>query len=75
MEMSASGFGDFAKDLKNMFMETTYEETAQAVAEQLREQGLDTADAVELDLSTDSDDVHLDVERVRARVNEILAEG
>lgn len=72
--MSASGFGDAVNDLKSMFMDTTYEAVAETVAARLREQGLTTADGVDLELSTDADEVQLDVERVRARVNEMLAE-
>ncbi|WP_291053697.1 hypothetical protein [Herbiconiux sp.] len=64
-----SGFPDFGK----MGDDIIYEALAEAVAEEIRADGGDTADGVTLDLTTDDPGFRVDNERVRRRANQILS--
>ncbi|MFF2493235.1 hypothetical protein [Agromyces sp. NPDC058064] len=62
-----SGFDDAFDEM--------YEEFAQSVAAAAREDGLRSADEVEIDTESDSPGFTIDIARVRRRANEILAES
>lgn len=64
---------DFAADIMRQALDDAHEHFAQDVAAAAREDGKTTADDVVVEIGADSD-VEIDVERVRARANEILKE-
>jgi hypothetical protein len=66
-----NAFNDIERDAVNQMHETL----AQGLAENMRELGRTDADAVVLELESDTDDprFQIDGERVRRRANEILA--
>ena len=70
-----SNLHGLAKRLTEGVVDQMHEAMANGVAAKAREHGLSTADNIDLDLTSDSDDptLQIDVERVRARANEILA--
>lgn len=72
----SSGWDDLERAIDDAAREAfdeLYEDLSQEVAEDLRSQGLTSADGIELQLDTDDPDVVIDALRVRRRVNEILA--
>jgi len=71
-----SSFDDAFIDFERQAVDLMHEQLARGLADQMREMGRDTADNVELELESDTDDpaFQIDGERVRRRANEILAE-
>lgn len=70
-----SNFDQIAKQIMAEASDRMHEAMAQGVAERAREEGMSTADNIQLELTSDSDDpeLQIDADRVRARANEILA--
>ncbi len=67
-----NNFDQVAKQIADEASDTMHEALAERVAETAREHGMSNADAIELEISEESEG-HVDAERVRARANEILA--
>lgn len=69
-----SNFDQIAKQIITEASDQMHEAMAQGVAQRAREEGLTSADSIQLELASDSDDPNLqiDTDRVRARANEIL---
>lgn len=72
MGIDFSGLDDLEASLRGQMQDTVHESVAQALAERMRSLGRMNADDVEVDLKSDTSDP-IDIERVRARANEILA--
>lgn len=72
-----NNFDQVAKQIMAEASDQMHEAMAQRVAERAREEGVSSADDIQLEVSSDSDEpeLQIDAERVRARANEILAEG
>lgn len=76
MGIEISGnWDDFEKNVYETMSDQMHEAMAEGLAEKAREHGLSSADSIELDVSSDSEsaELQIDAERVRARANEILA--
>lgn len=71
----SSSLGDFVRDVKRQAVDMLHETAAQSVVETAREKGLTNADNIEISVDSDSGDpsMRLDIERVRAMANEMLA--
>jgi len=67
-----NNFDQIAKHIIDEASDTMHEALAEQVAATARENGMSSADGIELEISDDSEG-HVDAERVRARANEILA--
>jgi hypothetical protein len=72
-----SNIDDAFDDFERQAVDAMHEQMAQGLADQMRDMGRTTADNVELDIESDTDDpkYRIDPERVRRRANEILAGG
>lgn len=76
--MSTMGSIDDAfEGLWSDISDSMHEQYAQATADAARENGLATADSIEIMVESDSTDSRtaIDIDRVRRRANEILASG
>ena len=71
-----SNLSDAFDDFERQAVDGMHEELAQGLAAEARKAGLHSADAIELEIESDSDDPRfaIDGERVRHRANEVLAE-
>lgn len=72
----SGNFDGFEKKIYEEMSNRMHEAMAEGLAEKAREHGLSSADSIELDISSDSEsaELQIDAERVRARANEILKE-
>lgn len=69
-----SNFGDIANQIVAEASEAMHEAMAEELAAKAREHGLSNAATIKLQVSAGSEG-YIDAERVRARANQILAEG
>lgn len=67
-----SGLDDLEASLRGQVQDTVHESMAQAVADRMRSLGRKDANDVKVELTSDTDEP-IDIERVRARANELLA--
>ncbi|MGC0368195.1 hypothetical protein [Microbacterium sp. SLBN-111] len=63
---------DFTKKIMRGISDAMHEQMAQAVANAVREEGLTSADQVEISTETDDPSMPVDVARVRRRANQLL---
>ncbi|PMC04146.1 hypothetical protein CJ226_09070 [Microbacterium sp. UMB0228] len=70
-----SNIGDLGDWLQRGAIEAVQEEMAQGLAEHMRELGRSDADAVDLELESDTPDFPIDADWVRDRANQILRES
>ncbi|MDI9889958.1 hypothetical protein [Microbacterium sp. IEGM 1404] len=63
---------DFTKKIMREISDAMHEQMAQAVADAVREEGLASADQVEISTETDDPSMPVDVARVRRRANQLL---
>lgn len=68
-----SNLGDLGDELERGAIAAVQEQMAQGLAEHMRELGRSDANAVDLELESDTPGFEIDAEWVRARANEILA--
>lgn len=68
-----SNIGDLGDELERGVVMAVQEEMAQDLANHMRELGRTDANAVDLDLESDTPGFEIDAEWVRARANELLA--
>lgn len=68
-----SNIGDLGDELERGAIAAVQEQMAQGLADQMRELGRSDANAVDLELDSDTPGFEIDSEWVRARANEILA--
>ena len=72
MGIDFGGLDDLEASLRGQVQDTVHESVAQALADRMRALGRKDANDVVVDLRSDTEDP-IDIERVRARANEILA--
>lgn len=71
--MVSDSFDDLLDDFDRWMDEDPHQALADALAAKMRREGRATADGADIDITTDSGSVVIDVERVRALANKILA--
>lgn len=74
IEISGDSLDGLADRIEKQATDIMYERLAESVAEKAREAGLSSADSIDIDIDIETDTgTEIDVERVRRRANEILA--
>lgn len=69
------GLGDGLGEFERQALDAFYEDMAQEVAQGARDNGLSSADSIELETTSDDPTFVVDEARVKRRANEILAAG